>query len=278
MNENRSVKEYREEAQKILSLDHFSSLRVSRTATPDEVQRAFFEAVKTWHPDRVPTGLGEIKPLVAQVFARLDMARATLGDPARRLRYVQELEKPTQRASAADLSTAEAGLELKKAEAFSKRGETAVAERHLHRALQLAPNLHEARALLAWNHVKAESTPAELQKALEDLDRVIAADPVNKKAFFYRAQLRKRIGLAKDAYADFVRVSELEPANIDAQREVRLYKMRAEKSGAHPKHGKGNDTSAAPEQPSRSAGGHSPPRPRPKDIDISGFFRKLFKR
>ncbi|HVH41579.1 MAG TPA: DnaJ domain-containing protein [Labilithrix sp.] len=254
---NQQLKAFRERAQKILSLDHFAALGVPRTASPDDVQKAFVEAVKTWHPDRVPAGLGEVKPLVAQVFGRLDAARGVLTDPARRLRYIEELDKPAKRASATDVSAAEAGLEFKKAEAFLKRNDTATAEQHLRRAVQLAPGNAEYQALLAWVQVKDTSTPAELERIVADLDRVITLDSAAKRAFFFRGQLRKRLNLAKEAYADFVRASELDPSNIDAQREVRLYKMRHERGAA------------------ATAAKSSPP---PSSEGVGGFFRKLFKR
>ena len=80
---------------KLLSLDYFAALDVPRTATADDVKKAFIEAVKAWHPDRVPPGLEEVKPLFGKVFARLELARATVSDPERRARYIAELAKPT---------------------------------------------------------------------------------------------------------------------------------------------------------------------------------------
>jgi len=249
------LKARRERAQQLLAQDHFAALGVTRTATPEEVQKAFFEAVKTWHPDRVPPGVEELRPLFAQVFGRLDVARATLIDPARRTQYLQELSKPTRPALPADAAAAEASLELKKAEGLLKKNDGAAAERHLRRAVQLAPTLVEAQALLAWLQVKPTSTPADLNEVVAKLDAVIARDDSSARARFFRGQLRKRLGLDKEANADFVRACEIDPSHIDAQREVRLYRMRAEKAASNA---------------SAESG--------PKDDGVGGFFRKLFKR
>lgn len=249
------VKAQRERGQHILTQDHFAALGVARTATPEEVQKAFFEAVKTWHPDRVPQELAELRPLYAQVFGRLDVARATLSDPARRLRYVEELARqPGRRAlPTPDGMTSEASLELKKAEALLKKNDVATAERHLRRAVQLAPALTDAQALLTWIQVKPTASPDELKKLVAELDALVARDDSSARVRFFRGQLRKRLGLDKEAHGDFVRASELDPSHLDAQREVRLYRMRSEKAASTEK----------------DAGGSE---------GVGAFFRKLFKR
>ena len=251
-----ALKTYRERVRRLLALDHFAALGVARAASPADVHKAFVEAAKTWHPDRVPADLGDdLRPLFAQAFSRLETARATLSDPARRLRYVEELATPAKRASAGDLTVAEASLEFKKAEALLKKNDAAQAEQHLRRAVQLAPANVAYAALLVWIQVKPTTPREQLQSLARDLDGLVARDGACERAFFFRGQLRKRLGLEKEAYGDFVRASELDPANIDAQREVRLYRMR---------HERGADT--------RGDGEASAPE------GVGGFFRKIFKR
>ena len=246
--------ELREAAHKLLSADHFVALAVSRTATPDEVRKAFVEAAKTWHPDRVPPGLEEARPLLAKVFARLELARATLSDPARRKPYVDELARPLTAATAGDISSAEATLEFRKAEALLKKHDAGGAESHLRRAVQLAPSNVEYQVLLVWLQAKPDSTPARLRELTADLDRLIGRESASERAYFYRAQLRKRLDLLDMAHADFVRAAELNPSNVDAAREVRIYNMRKEK--------------AQPAAKESASAGEA----------VGGFFKKLFKR
>lgn len=47
-----------------------------------------------------------------------------------------------------------------------------------------------------------------------------------ERAYFYRAMLYKRQHRNGLAFKDFQKVAELNPKNIDAQRELRLYEMR----------------------------------------------------
>jgi curved DNA-binding protein CbpA len=249
------AKEVRTSAQKLLALDHFAALGVARTAGPDEVKKAFIEAVKAWHPDRVPPGLEELRPLFGKIFARLELARATVSDPQRRAKYIEDLARPTGgAATAGEMASAEATLEFRKAEAMLKKHDAVQAEAHLRRAVQLAPGVAEYQVLLVWLQAKPDSTIGRLRELATDLDRLLDRDPQSERAYFYRAQLKKRLDLTKEAMADFARAAELNPNNVDAVREVRLYKMRQEK--------------AAPAAAATVSGGEG----------VGGFFRKLFKR
>jgi hypothetical protein len=84
-----------------------------------------------------------------------------------------------------------------------------------------------------------------------DLDRLISRESKSDRAYFYRGSLRKRLDLLKEANADFARAADLNPNNVDAVREVRIYKMRQEKA---------------------------PPPAPPDGEGVGGFFKKLFKR
>ena len=61
------------------------------------------------------------------------------------------------------------------------------------------------------------------------LDMVVKQEPDYERALFYRGSLLKRSGHEDKALADFRKVVELNPRNIDAAREVRLQAVRAKK-------------------------------------------------
>jgi curved DNA-binding protein CbpA len=252
-----TVQAIREAGQKILAADHFAALNVSRTASADEIKKAFIEAVKAWHPDRMPPGTEQAKPLFTKVFARLELARTTLSDPERRARYIVELAKPKTAATSNDLSTAEATLEFRKAEGLLKKNDHAQAEHHLRRAVQLAPENVEYQTLLVWLQAKPDTSQARLGELVGELDRLIARDAQAERAYFYRGHLKKRLDRIDAAMADFKRAAELNPRNVDAAREVRIHRMRQDRAG----------TGAEPKTDAPSS-----------DAGVGGFFRKLFKR
>ena len=71
--------------------DFFKMLGVDRTANDEQIQSAYFGLAKTWHPDRLPSELAEVKPNATKVFARISQAYDTLSDPHRRTRYIETL-------------------------------------------------------------------------------------------------------------------------------------------------------------------------------------------
>jgi curved DNA-binding protein CbpA len=247
-------------AQTILEQDHFTALGLSHTATREQVQAAFVEAAKKWHPDRAPAGREDVKALFTQVFSRLDAARSTLSDPTARLTYVGELRRSGALGSGgrtgAGGNQAEGALEFKKGEVLFKKGDLKQAEVHLRRAVELAPDVVDHTALLLWIQVKPETSPDELARVIAELDGLVAQDAKSARTFFYRGQLLKRVGRAAAANADFERAAALDKHNIDAAREVRLYAMR-----------QGTKPTTKPET-----------KPETKPDGEGGFFRRLFKR
>jgi hypothetical protein len=67
---------------------HYAELKLSRSATSQELRQSFRQLSKLYHPDttKLPTQQAE------SAFARLQLAYATLSDPARRRAYDQQLD------------------------------------------------------------------------------------------------------------------------------------------------------------------------------------------
>jgi tetratricopeptide (TPR) repeat protein len=89
-------------------------------------------------------------------------------------------------------------------------------------------------ALLAWlESMKPENQAIPATEArVAMLDKALKLNPNCERAHFYRGMLHKRLGNDKAAYKDFKDSADLNPRNIDAVREVRLYAMR--KGGSVP--------------------------------------------
>lgn len=247
-------KELSEQAARLVASDYFGMLGLPRTAGAEDVARAFAALVKQWHPDRVPAGLEDLRPTFVEVFRKLDEARRTLAEPARRQAYLAK-GAPTVAARLPAGATTEAQLEFRKAEAFLKTHDLAQAEAHIRRAVQLAPKKSDFRAMLVWVQASGPDCSRDRVRELAaDLDELIAKDDACERAFFYRGTLRKRLDMIPEAMSDFARAMEMNPHNLEAVREVRLYRRRQE--GA----------------PKQRKGGADDER------GVGGFLKRLFKR
>jgi hypothetical protein len=219
-------------ASSLESLDHFELLGVDRTVTGPEVSKAFMALAKRWHPDRLPAELADLKATCASIFAKINEAHATLSNDEKRAQYVAQggRASSTSVVDSAVASSLTAAAAFQKAEFFLGRGDLAEAERLALQALELDANAPEIQALAAWiDGSKASAPPRVVEDSVVRLSRALESSDSMERAFVWRATLLKKLGRLSEAVSDFKRAVELNPHNIDAAREVRLYNMRQSK-------------------------------------------------
>jgi tetratricopeptide (TPR) repeat protein len=246
--------------------DYFMMLDIARDATTSEVEGAFFALAKRWHPDRLPLELAPVRDACSRVFARMSEAHATLIDEEQRQQYMRLLAdgsgSPETQATVAKVL--EAAKNFQKAEVCLRRSDYAQAEGFCRRALEDDATQPDYLAMLAWLIALKEEnqSPERTVESIQMLERAIAMSEMCEKAFFWRGMLYKRIGKNEQAVKDFRRAFDLNPRNIDAGREVRLYHMR------------GGRRSSKPPANKRS----TPSPPKPDDSVKPGIFGRLFKK
>jgi curved DNA-binding protein CbpA len=245
--------------------DFFQVLGVTPETPASDLQTAYFALAKTFHPDRLPADLTDLRPVVARVFAQISEAYRTLSDPARRTEYASQGSPSSAHEDPARVARAvDAALELQKAEALLKSNDLAGAEAFARKAFEADPEQPDHIALLVWIQAQRRATPPPLREGavsthyddlIKILDVVLAKEPRYERALFYRGTLLKRSGRLERALADFRLVAEINPRNIDAAREVRLHEMR-------------------------TGGGPKAPRPsaNPEAPEGAGIMNKIFKR
>jgi DnaJ-domain-containing protein 1 len=240
-------------AQTIDGEDYYQMLGVTPEAPADQVKTAYFTLAKSWHPDRLPPDLLDVKPLVARVFARFSEAYQTLVDPAKSQEYAQLIKSgggsPDDQEKVARV--VDAAMEFQKAEILLKKHDLAGAEQLAAHAVQADPEQPEYIALLAWVRAMRRGDPPDLREGqtsshfddlIKLLDTVLAKEQRFERALYYRGVLLKRAGRIDKAIRDFRLAAEVNPKNIDAVREVRLYEMR--KRGGGPPSGGAKDKPA----------------------------------
>jgi DnaJ domain len=210
--------------------DYFTMLDVPRTASHPEIQSAYYALAKTWHPDRLPPELHTVRDAASKVFARMSEAFETLSDPARRKRYVDLLKGGGGTPEEADQiqQIIDAATDFQRAEILWKRHDPA-AEKLIERVYRADPNQSDYIALWVALQITKRATDAPVDDLIRLCDNAIDMTERCERAYFCRATLKKRIGKIDSAMVDFREAYELNPKNLDAAREVRLYEMRRSK-------------------------------------------------
>ena len=252
--------------------DYFSMLDIARDATQEEVESSFFALAKRWHPDRLPSELAPLREACSRVFGRMSEARATLSDAAQRAQYMRLLAdgsgSPAMQETVAKVL--EAATNFQKAEVCFRRNDMAQAESFCRKALEADTTQPDYHAMLAWIlALKPENqAPEKTRVSMQMLDRAIEMSEKCERAYFWRGMLHKRLGRPDMAVRDFKRAVNLNPRNIDAAREIRLYRMRGGRHTSHP-----------PAKPSNSGvpAARSDP-PKSDENKPGGLFGRFFKK
>jgi tetratricopeptide (TPR) repeat protein len=256
----------------IKSEDYFQMLGVPHEATSEQIQAAFLGLAKTWHPDRLPAPLHDVRAACATIFSHMSEAQQTLMDPARRQQYMLLLKDggATPDEQEQVQAVLEAATNFQKAEFFLRRGDVKEAEALCRKAHEADPAPAEYLAMLAWlEAMKPENQgPKPTAERIAMLDAAITTNPRLERAYFYRGMLYKRLGNQHAAARDFREAADLNPRNLDAVREVRLFEMRRSRGSIPP---------AAPREsrPPGRAGNTQRPSAQPGRESIFG---KLFKK
>ena len=205
-------------------------LGLTKDASIEAVRAAYFRLAKLWHPDRLPEDLAPFRGEVEQIFDAMTRAHRTLTDPDERKDFLASGKVAGAAPAAAGRPRADVMREIE--QALAKREFEAVesASRALARA---NPDDSEAHALVAWATTHAgEASEDALRAALPMLDKAVNNDRDCERACYYRGIVNKRLGHTAAAFRDFTRVVQLNPKNVDAQRELRIFEIRARKGGS----------------------------------------------
>jgi len=259
------AEEIRRRAAALSQQTHYQVLGVEPGADAAAIQGAFFQLAKRWHPDRLPGDLGHLRDLVTAVFSRMTEAHGALNDPARRAEYDRLLRE----GGATDAEQEKIKAVIAAAGAF-QRAEILVKRQKLQEALMEArtaaekdPEQVEHAALYAWirGQLLDVANRGGFSELIGVLDRAVEKEPDNVRIRLYRAQILKRAGRADQAMRDYRHIVELQPHHTEAQRELRLHKMRRGDAG-------------------HSSSSHPPGggKPAPRGASSTGLLGRLLKR
>lgn len=204
---------------------YFDVLGVVDGASGEAVRAAFMRLAKSWHPDRLDVAYHPLRDEIAKIFARMTRAQQTLCDADARRAYVASRREATKTRPRADvMREIEHGQDQRDAEYVVRRCQELI---------DADADDAEALAIQAWATAQwGETGDDELRAALTKMDRAVNVDRTNAQAVYHRGLVQKRLNNVPAAFRDFARAVQLDPKHIGAEREVRIFAMRARKGGA----------------------------------------------
>jgi curved DNA-binding protein CbpA len=222
--------EIEEEARTLLGGDYYTLLGVSTEASAAAIQAAFLAQAKQWHPDKLPPALSQLKGLVTKVFSRMTEAHHALTNTEQRAEYDRLITE-----GAGDVAEHEqvqqvlrAAGSFQKAEVLVKRGEWERAQDAAKKAYEDDPTQAEYQALYGWLLGRGVTDPESetFRTVMDHLSTAVKKQSDNVRVRLYRARALKHVGLLSEAQRDYRVIAEADPSNVEAQREIRLHRMR----------------------------------------------------
>jgi two-component system OmpR family response regulator len=208
--------------------NHFEVLGVQRSASSDEIRRAFRALVRELHLDKrhnPAEGVRafEARALAEQLYQQLTTAADTLTDEHRRQAYVTRLAPQTPSADG------KAVARLLQADAFMKKGEVALersrwgeAAARFRDAEILAPDDGEVAGCLAWARFLQNPDDADVQRtALERLQRATERSAHWDRGWLWLGRVQSRAGQIVEARACFERALVCNPDCHEARQELK---------------------------------------------------------
>jgi curved DNA-binding protein CbpA/CheY-like chemotaxis protein len=232
-------------AQTVRTQDYFCALGVERSATGEEIDRAYESLARTFHADAYRQSPDEDRRLAQEIFDRLTEAHRVLRDPAQRRAYTEGIDlaggdtqggafatQPSDAsASTPTKGTGGGGTTAGNAAAnalFDSGMDHLKARRHheaveaFRQAARLVPGEANFRATLGWSLFREAPADARAGRAaLAELRRAIQIDGQNLRALHYLANYFAETGQPDLAVEELQRILQIDPDSTEAADQLR---------------------------------------------------------
>ena len=213
----------------LLGKDYFGRLNVGRSRAPvPNLKMSYLQLAKVYHPDTVPPEAPpEARKLKEDILSLLNEAYSALNDERQRVEYVDELEAREQVGDLDVEAILAAEEDFQHATLLAKARKYGEALALLETCIARNPKEGEFYAWRGYCRFFGASDKRSLRNAvLEDLLRALELSPKCTVAWLFQGQVFKLLNETALAKQAFQKTLELDSANVEAQRELRLYETR----------------------------------------------------
>lgn len=213
--------------EKLASRNFYQILRVSRTASGEEVKKAYFQMARRLHPDRFNADMAkEYKKQIDEVFDAITTAYRTLSNKALRTAYDSKSGSPAQEDAQSAGRLAEIKFRQGKTLYSQERYEEAIS--YLREAIRDRKDKGDYYLLLAMAEAKV---PGYVRKAEEDFLKAISMEPWNPEGYLGLGMLYRKEGLHTKALKQFEKAVEADPEHLAAREAYEELSGKGKKKG-----------------------------------------------
>ena len=190
--------------------DHYDMLDVEPDASAAVIKKAYFQAAKLYHPDKLARlGLDDVREQAAEVFAAIAEAHEVLSNAERRQEYDAALASGGATEDVDVTRIAQAESFFRKGEILVKMGDFRSATELLETTVELWPEECIYQATLGW--ARFRKTPPDHVGAREALQRALELDPASAQTHMWLSQLMRATGDVNAAAQHAARARQLDP-------------------------------------------------------------------
>lgn len=199
------LEELKEIKASLKTKNFYELLGVSRTATEEEIKRAYFNLARKYHPDRFNQQVKDTS-LINEIFNSLTNAYRILIDPQKRKQYDSQLGSGSQ--DSTEDQGKKADIKFRQARTLFNQGMYEEAIIFLEEAIRLRRDKADYFLLLAMAESKLD---AYKKKAEQDFLHAIELQPWNADAYLGLGMLYMNEGLKIKARKQLEKALEIDP-------------------------------------------------------------------
>ncbi|HEY8123197.1 MAG TPA: response regulator [Myxococcota bacterium] len=211
----------------------WQALGVALDASDERIRAAYAELAKRTHPDRCVGASDASRRMAEQSFANAATAYDAIRDAAARASWLQQRKQ-----NALDAAAREESERAVYAEREFTRGEGLLRARRPQEALQAFRNAVESypeecdyHVYVGWAYYQVSpEAPGRAEDAIKLVMKGRRIAPDRRTPYLFLGRLCQAAGQVDNAEKMYARAIQLDPDCLEAQRELRLVRMRQDKA------------------------------------------------
>jgi len=213
-----TVQKIREAYLQLEQQNHYEVLRVTPTASREEIKKAYFRLAKEYHPDRhFESEMGQVKKELEALFVRITQAYDTLLVEKKRKAYDAELASGKQNQKQGGITHQDL---FARGQAALQKGDLRDACYFFQEAIDKMPEkVDKAVYYLQYGQTMAR-IPGKLRDAAEILRKGVALDPARTEFHIELGLIYSKTGLTQKALSSFSEALKRDPENKIAKAEI----------------------------------------------------------